>query len=125
MPVLPGLDPMFVHSACILPLEDAPGVLSLAAPDHFWSLALYNSSGIATFSLNDRTAQNGMLDMLIVNLVQSALLKENPPDDIDEIIVVETQSDVLIAVFRIYAPTPDLRRSALEAIEAATCEVEL
>ena len=123
--VLPGLDPMFVHSACFLPLEDGPGVLSLTAPDRFWSLALYNSDGIATFSLNDRTAQNGTLDMLVVNAVQSAQLKENPPDDIDDIIVVETESDSLIAVFRLYAPTPDLRRSAQEAIDAAVCELDI
>jgi uncharacterized membrane protein len=124
-PVLPGLDPLFVHSACFLPVEDAPGVLSLTAPDRFWSLALYNDEGIATFSLNDRTAQDGTLDMLIVNPVQSAQLKENPPDDIDEIIVVETQSDSLVAVFRLYAPTAELRRSAQEAIDAAVCDSDL
>ena len=123
--ILPGLDPMFVHSACFLPLEDGPSVLSLTAPDRFWSLALYNSDGIATFSLNDRTAQNGTLDMLVVNAVQSARLKENPPDDIDDIIVVETESDSLIAVFRLYAPTPDLRRSAQAAIDTAVCELDL
>ncbi|HSM42842.1 MAG TPA: hypothetical protein VK862_19005, partial [Afifellaceae bacterium] len=51
--VLPGLDPMFVHGACFLDLNIAPAVLSLTAPDRFWSLALYNDEGISTFSLND------------------------------------------------------------------------
>src|SRR5690606_17069740 len=102
--VIPGLDPMFVHGACFLTLEQAPGVLSLTAPERFWSLALYNDKGIAIFSLNDRTAQEGKLDMLIVSPVQNAQLKENPPEDIDEIIVVETESENLIAVFRLYAP---------------------
>lgn len=123
--VLPGLDPMFVHGGCFLDLTIAPAVLSLTAPDRFWSLALYNDEGISTFSLNDRTAQDGTLDMLVVTPVQTAQLKENPPEDIDEIIVVETQSDSLIAVFRLYAPTAELRRSSRQALEAAICEPDL
>jgi len=123
--VLPGLDPMFVHGACFLDLNIAPAVLSLTAPDRFWSLALYNDEGISTFSLNDRTAQDGTLDMLVVTPVQTAQLKENPPEDIDDIIVVETQSDSLIAVFRLYAPTPELRRLSRQALEAAICEPDL
>ncbi len=120
--LLPGLDPMFEHSACMLLLDTAPGILSLTAPDRFWSLALFNNNGIAEFSLNDRTAQDGTLDMLVVNPVQSALLKESPPEDIDDLIVVETDSNKLIAVFRLYAPTAELRRTAREAIDSAVCE---
>ena len=116
---------MFVHGACFLDLNIGPAVLSLTAPDRFWSLALYNDEGISTFSLNDRTAQDGTLDMLVVTPVQTAQLKENPPEDIDDIIVVETQSDSLIAVFRLYAPTPELRRQSRQALEAAICEPDL
>lgn len=123
--VLPGLDPMFIHGSCFLDLEIAPAVLSLTAPDRFWSLALYNDEGIATFSLNDRTAQDGTLDMLVVTPVQTAQLKENPPEDIDDIIVVETQSDSLIAVFRLYAPNPELRRLSRQALESAICEPDI
>lgn len=120
--LLPGLDPMFVHGACPLSLEEAPVLLSLSAADRFWSLALFNSGNISVFSLNDRTAQEGRLDMLVVNPVQNALLKENPPEDIDDIIVVEVNDNRLIALFRLYAPTPDLQRSAREAVDAAVCE---
>ncbi len=123
--LLPGLDPMFVHSACSISLAEAPGILSLSAQDRFWSLALYDSNSIAIFSLNDRTAQDGTLDMLVVNSVQNALLKENPPDDIDDIIVVEAQDNNLIAVFRLYSPTAELRRLAMEAIGSAICEADL
>lgn len=123
--VLPGLDPMFVHGSCFLDLDIAPVVLSLTAPDRFWSLALYNDEGIATFSLNDRTAQDGTLDMLVVTPIQTAQLKENPPEDIDDIIVVETQSDSLIAIFRLYAPNPELRRLSQQALEAAICEPDI
>lgn len=123
--VLPGLDPMFIHGACFLDLDIAPAVLSLTAPDRFWSLALYNDEGIATFSLNDRTAQDGTLDMLVVTPIQTAQLKENPPADIDDIIVVETQSDSLIAIFRLYAPNPELRRLSRQALEAAICEPDI
>lgn len=123
--VLSGLDPLFVHSACAISLAEAPAALSLTAQDSFWSLALYDSKSIAIFSLNDRTAQGGTLDMLVVNPVQNALLKENPPPDIADIIVVEAADNNLVAVFRLYAPTQELRQKAITAVNTAICEPDL
>ena len=123
--LLTGLDPLFVHSACAISLAEAPTALSLSAQDSFWSLALYDSKSIAIFSLNDRTAQDGTLEMLVVTPVQNALLKENPPPDIDDIVVVEATDNNLVAVFRLYAPDPELRQKALNAVNNAICEPEL
>ncbi len=123
--ILSGLDPLFVHSVCTISLEEAPAALSLTAQDSFWSLALYDSKSIAIFSLNDRTAQGGTLDMLVVNPVQNALLKENPPPDIADIVVVEAADNDLVAVFRLYAPTQELRQKAMTAVNTAICEPDL
>lgn len=117
-----GLDPLFVHSACTISLAEAPASLSLTAEDNLWSLALYDSKSIAIFSLNDRTAQGGTLDMLVVTPVQNALLKENPPADIDDIVVVEATDINLVAVFRLYAPNAELRQKGLDAVNNAICE---
>lgn len=123
--LLSGLDPLFVHSVCAISLAEAPAALSLTAEDSFWSLSLYNSNSIAIFSLNDRTAQGGTLDMLVVSPVQNALLKESPPPDIDDIVVVEATDNNLVAVFRLYAPNSELRQKALSAVNTAICEPDV
>lgn len=123
--LLSGLDPLFVHSVCAISLAEAPAALSLTAEDSFWSLSLYDSKSIAIFSLNDRTAQGGTLDMLVVSPVQNALLKESPPPDIDDIVLVEATDNNLVAVFRLYAPNSELRQKALSAVNTAICEPDV
>ncbi|MGQ7794604.1 DUF1254 domain-containing protein [Faunimonas sp. B44] len=101
---VPGLDPLFVHGACRIDVADAPARIALSSRGGFWSMALYDPRGLIVFSLNDRTAVNGRLDMLVVTPVQNAELKESPPPDIEQKIVVETTAEDLIALLRIYAP---------------------
>lgn len=118
---LPGLDPLFVHGACRLQLGAAPAGISFRARDRFWSLALYERRGNIVFSLNDRTALDGRLDMLVVTPVQNAQLKESPPDDIDQTIVVESPAEDIVALLRLYAPTDAARREAEAILGGAEC----
>ncbi|MYZ50486.1 DUF1254 domain-containing protein [Propylenella binzhouense] len=118
---VPGLDPLFVHGACRLDLSAAPAAISLSSSGGFWSMALYDPRGLIVFSLNDRTALEGQLDMLVVTPVQNAALKENPPPDIDRRIVVETNAERLIALLRIYAPADSGRDEATRILEHAEC----
>src|SRR5690349_5347233 len=73
-----GLDPTFLTGACRIDLSEAPASITVDARDRFWSLALYDPSGVIVFSLNDRTALDGRLDMIVANADQNAKLKENP-----------------------------------------------
>lgn len=120
-PVLPGLDSLFVHASCQVDLSEAAAQFTLRAPDRFWSLALFNSRGAIVFSLNDRTAIGGELHMLVVTPAQNAQLKENPPEGIEETIVVESNATDLIALVRLYAPTEGARRAARDIAAAAEC----
>ncbi|HEX2257463.1 MAG TPA: DUF1254 domain-containing protein [Afifellaceae bacterium] len=120
-PVIPGLDPLFVHAACQLDLAEAPAHLTLRAPDRFWSLALFNRRGIIVFSLNDRTATAGELHMLVVTAAHNAQLKESPPEGIEDTIVVESDATDLVALVRLYAPTNGSRRAARQIAAEAAC----
>jgi uncharacterized membrane protein len=120
-PAVPGLDPLFVHAACRLDLAEHPALVTLRAPDRFWSLALFNPRGIVVFSLNDRTATAGELHMLAVTPAQNAQLKESPPEGIEDTIVVESEATDLIALVRLYAPTEGARRAARQIATAAGC----
>jgi uncharacterized membrane protein len=118
---IPGLDPLFVHGLCNVAIGEAPVILSLEAADRFWSLALYNRSGTVVFSLNDRTAVDGALEMLVVNSLDAERLKESPQADLEGMIIVESANVELIAVLRLYAPKPADRLEGEAQIAAAQC----
>ena len=116
-----GLDPLFVNGACRLRLGDAPAGLAVDARDRFWSLALYDPQGTIIFSLNDRTAVGGRLDMVVVNPGQNAQLQNSPPGTMDLTIVVESASDDLVALLRLFAPTQSGREDAQRVLAQAEC----
>jgi uncharacterized membrane protein len=118
---MPGLDPLFLHGACSLRLADGPVAIGVQESERYWSLALYDRHGTVIFSLNDRTATDGRLDMLIVNPVQAAQLKAEA-GSLGETVVVESPSDDLIALARFYAPVRSVTGEAREALQKATCE---
>lgn len=119
--VVPGLDPLFVHGACRLHLGEGPASIGVEESERFWSLALYDTHGTVIFSLNDRTATDGRLDMLIVNPVQAAQLKAEAAS-LGETVVVESPSDELVALVRFYAPVRSMVSEAREALKKAPCE---
>jgi uncharacterized membrane protein len=116
-----GLDPLFATGACRIELDDAPAAITVEAHDRFWSLALYDPRGTIIFSLNDRTALAGRLDMIVVDPTQNAALRSAPPSGTDQAVVVESRSLDLIALLRLFAPTPVAQEEARRILAAAQC----
>jgi uncharacterized membrane protein len=116
-----GLDPLFVTGACRLRLAAAPGAITVSARERFWSLAIYDPKGTIIFSLNDRTAADGRLDMLVANPAQTAELRQVPPGEADQTVMVEAQSNDLIALLRLFAPTPAAQAEARRILAQAEC----
>jgi uncharacterized membrane protein len=118
---VPGLDPLFVNGACRIRLGDAPAAVTTEADDRFWSLALYDPQGTIIFSLNDRTAVDGRLDMLVVSPAQNAALRRAPADPADQRVVVESQFDDLVALLRLFAPTEAARTESRRVLGESEC----
>jgi uncharacterized membrane protein len=118
---VPGLDPLFVNGACRIRLQDAPAAVTTGADDRFWSLAVYDPQGTIIFSLNDRTAVDGRLDMLIVNPAQNAALRRAQADAAGERVVVESQFDDLVALLRLFAPTEAARAESRRILSESEC----
>lgn len=116
-----GLDPLFVNGVCRVDLAEDPKGITVEARDRFWSLALYDPSGAIVFSLNDRTALDGRLDMIVVDPDQSARLKRAPSEEVEQTIVAESPSDDLIAVLRLFAPTRSAQEDARRVLARAEC----
>ncbi len=116
-----GLDPLFVNGACRLRLSDAPAGITVDARDRFWSVALYDPQGTIVFSLNDRTAVQGRLDMIVVNSAQNAQLREAPTVEVEQTIVAESPSNDLIAILRLFAPTAAAQADARRVLAQSEC----
>lgn len=118
---VPGLDPLFVNGACRLDLASTPAGITVDARDRFWSAALYDPQGTIIFSLNDRTAAQGRLDMIVVNTEQNAQLRANPTIELELTIVAESRSDDLIVLLRLFAPTAATRADARRILQQSEC----
>jgi uncharacterized membrane protein len=116
-----GLDPLFVNGACRIRLQEAPAAVTTGADDRFWSLALYDPQGTIIFSLNDRTAVDGRLDMLVVNPTQNAALRLAPDNVAGERVVVESQFDDVVALLRLFAPTEAARVESRRILSESEC----
>lgn len=116
-----GLDPLFVTAACRLNLREAPAGVAVEARERFWSLGLYDPGGTVIFSLNDRTAVEGRLDMTVVNPAQNRALQQSRPGEFEQLIVVESQSNDLVALLRLFAPTPVAQAEARRILAQAEC----
>lgn len=87
---LPLVDPAFGTAACRYDLSEAP--LRVSAEGHlpFWSIAIFDRQGRNIYSFNDRTAIERQLSLLVVNPVQMAQIRKNPPPDTNKAVVIET-----------------------------------
>ena len=119
---LPMLDPTMLHATCRFALADGPLMIEAALPPPFWSFALFNANGEAIYSLNDRTSGNGgRLEALVLTSEQLAILRENPPIGLEDMIVIETDETSGYALLRAFDDDPLAHDALVEAMDAATC----
>lgn len=113
-PTIRPVDPFFDEAACRFDLGD--GVVHIHAPGHvpFWSMSVYDRQGENIYSLTDRTATDGDLDLVIATPAQLIEVKKAIPEEFQKSIFVETNTGKGIAVVRSFVPddswTPEIGR---------------
>jgi uncharacterized membrane protein len=120
---LPYLDPGMAHAVCRFSLGKGPVRMQANLPDTFWSLAVFDRRGRNIYSLNDRSAENSALDLLIATSVQVAELKEQPRADLESSIVIENPGNSGFALLRVFVADPTLAARAADALDKADCHV--
>lgn len=119
---LPNLDPRFGVIACLFDLADGPASIVAEGEVPFWSLAVFDRRGRNIYSLNDRIAIGGRLDLIVVNPAQRAQLRENPVDGLDRSILVRTDIRQGFVLVRALAPDETWVPAVRSFLRAATCE---
>lgn len=119
---LPGLDPAMKHALCRFSLLDGPVRFSANVDAPYWSMGLFNGAGEAVYSLNNRTSGSGELSMLVLSSEQLSILRENPPEDLEDLIVIETEEPEGFALLRALVGDP-LQAGLVEAgLTASRCD---
>ena len=118
---LPLVDPSFGVAACRFDLSVAPLVVETEGKLPFWSVALFDRRGENIYSFNDRTAIGRRLYMIVVDPVQMARLRRNPPEDAERAVLIETELKEGFVMIR--ALQEDETQSAVvrRFLEKATC----
>jgi len=118
---LPDLDPAMKHAVCRFRLADGPVLFDASIPVSFWSIGLFNAAGETVYSLNNRTAGAERLSMLVLTTEQLSILRENPPENLEDLIVIETDEISGFALLRAFVPHPTRSEEVDRALMAASC----
>lgn len=120
--VLSDADPMFEVAACRFDLSE--GTVQITSPGAvpYWSLSVFDRRGINIYSLNDRSAADHELDVIIATPAQLLELRKAPPEQYADSVVIEADTEEGIAVLRSFAPDPTWRQIVERQIAGAVCE---
>lgn len=120
--VLSDADPLFEVGACRFDL--AQGMVHISGSERmpYWSLSLFDRRGINIYSLNDRTATDGVLDVVIATPAQLLEFRRSAPEEYAESVVVEADASEAIAVVRSFVPDISWRQTVERNLAATTCE---
>ncbi|WP_208976503.1 DUF1254 domain-containing protein [Polycladidibacter hongkongensis] len=115
------LDPSMEHALCRFDLARGPVRLDVDLNAPYWSLAYFNERGQTLYSLNDSSAAREKLAMLILSEEQLSVLRENPPEELEDMIVVESDAQKGFVMLRAFVPHKAYAREISAGLRRATC----
>ncbi|WP_455482291.1 DUF1254 domain-containing protein [Bartonella sp. B35(2025)] len=122
-PIQQSTDPFFLLKVCRFNLENGPVHLKTLKTTQFWSLSTYTREGIIFYSLNDRTAPNAILDLIIGKPIQIIELKQSKSkNDINSVLIAKNLNEGF-AVLRIFASSSLAKKESESFFSSATCRV--
>ncbi|NMA99466.1 MAG: hypothetical protein GX970_15415 [Phyllobacteriaceae bacterium] len=115
------LDPELSYGICRIDLSEGPAYLSGVLPDAFWSVAIYNSNGVVTYSTTNRDGIGQTVELGIFNADQTRLLAQQQIDIAEGLLVVESRSDELFVLVRLSPPHDVMRPRFEQELSEITC----
>ena len=116
-----GLDPALAYGLCRVDLANGPAYVSGVLPEGFWSVALFNPSGIVTYSTTNRDGIGKTLELGIFNAAQTRLLAQQQLDIAEGLLVVESASDDLLILVRLAPPHQAMRHRFEQELSEVEC----
>jgi uncharacterized membrane protein len=118
---LANADPYIRTAVCPISMDQQPARLMASGDAPFWSLAIFDSASNEIFSMNDHTAVDGVLDVVVASPVQLAAIRKASPPELEQTILVETTQSEGYAILRAMAPRPSFLQAASDFLGGASC----
>lgn len=115
-------DPYLRTAVCSFSIADGPARFLARGSVPFWSLAVFDSSSNEVFSMNDHTAVNGRLDLVVATPIQLVELRKAPPEALAQSIMVEMKEEDGYAVLRAMAPLESFEDQVRNFLAESSCE---
>lgn len=115
-------DPFLRGAVCGFSVAGAPARFVARGAVPFWSLSVYDENSNEIFSMNDHTAVNGNLDVVVATPIQLVDLRKTPPESLAQSILVEMPDEEGYAVLRALAPTDSFEEMARNFLGESSCE---
>lgn len=116
-----SLDPEIVYAICQFDLAEGPGVLSGPLTSDFWSIGVFDSSGVAVYSTTNRSGVGQTLEMGIFNQAQTRLLAEQQFEIQEGLLIVEAPRNNVFVIVRLAPPYPAMRARYREILAGLRC----
>lgn len=114
--------PFIKEAVCAFSTSSGP--ILLTSEDHvpFWSTAVFDTASNEIFSMNDRTAINGQLGLILGTEAQIAELKKSASGEIENAILVTLPGPEGYAVLRAFSPEKSTDPEVASFLNAASCD---
>lgn len=120
-PLVRSLDPLFDAIACRFDLAEGVVRIHGTGSVPYWSISVYDRSGLNIFSFNDRSSSQGALDFVVATPVQMVDLRNDLPTQYDRSVFVEADIGEGIAVVRAFAPDGSWEPTVTAYLDGADC----
>jgi uncharacterized membrane protein len=117
-----AFDPNFVMAACQFSLGDGPVSLAGNSAPDFWSLSVFNRQGANIFSINDRSMQGGVLDVVVATPLQLIEFQKDMPPELANSVFAEADVKDGFVVLRAFVPEASMKAEVTEFIKTASCD---
>lgn len=115
-------DPFLRVAVCGFSVSTGPARFIAKGAVPFWSLSIYDADSNEIFSMNDHTAVNGNLDLVMATPIQLVDLRKTPPESLAQSIMVEMPDEEGYAVLRALAPTGSFEEPVRTFLAESSCE---
>lgn len=119
--MLASMDPHFEAAACRFDLSKGYTHVQASGRVPFWSVSVYDRIGQNVYSFNDRTAADGILDLVVATPVQAMALRRSLPAGLEQSIIVELGTVEGIVVLRSFVPDASWRELVRDYLSGAEC----
>lgn len=117
-------DPYFQAVACRFEIADGFAHIYREGQVPFWSASVYDRSGSNIYSLNNRSANQGRLDLVILSPAQMVDMRKSPLEELQDAVFVETPITEGVVVVRGFAPDATWAKFVADYLSSITCEPE-